>query len=381
MTVLSSGTDDIIPQSGVTIAAADVSFTPAAGTYSNQTVTYNFVSSSTSDIYFQVKTQTFSVCELSTSTQAPNLPCSFTGSTSITYSLSSYKGSTVPSFVSINSLTGVLTITAPCVSGSPDYTFNILSAVSGVTDPVPTIIKLSVKQCSSGICSSSEVAKSLNTATQVVIAATVLLSIGLSFTNLSLLAILWSSINQMQIFFLLFLTWAFIPKDIEVIITGLTIYYQSFQLPPIKLNGNYNFVSNFFDFGLENSNLEKLGIQSDSTIVNMVSFIFSLLIIWFLHLWIALTQKLLTKESKSNCWGYLLSGIHWIFQKLMVFFTFALYIRIILETNQFILISWVSEIYQFNFSGTKRIISTTICIFGIDCMNNYYCYNDSSFFF
>ena len=54
------------------------------------------------------------------------------------------------------------------------------------------------------------------------------------------------------------------------------------------------------------------------------------------------------------------SFIHWILQKLMVFFTFTLYIRIILQTNQFILLSWVSEIYQFNFSGTKRIISTTI---------------------
>ena len=70
----------------------------------------------------------------------------------------------------------------------------------------------------------------------------------------------------------------------------------------------------------------------------------------------------LSKESKSNCWNYVLSVIHWILQKLMIFFTFALYIRIILETNQFILVSWVSEIYQFNFSGVKRIISTIIAL-------------------
>ena len=47
----------------------------------------------------------------------------------------------------------------------------------------------------------------------------------------------------------------------------------------------------------------------------------------------------------------------------MILFTFALYIRVILQTNQFILISWVSEIYQFNFYGTKRIISTIIALF------------------
>ena len=41
MTALSLGTDDIVAQSGITIAAADASFTPAAGSYANQTATYS----------------------------------------------------------------------------------------------------------------------------------------------------------------------------------------------------------------------------------------------------------------------------------------------------------------------------------------------------
>ena len=356
MTALSSGTDDIISQSGITIAAADASFTPVSTvTYTNQSVTYYSISNTISDVYFQVNTQTFSVCESTSSTQTPNLPCSFTGSTSITYSLSSYKGSIVPSFVSINSTTGILTITAPCVTSSTDYTFSILSAVLGFTDPAQTIIKLSVKNCTAGSCSSSEVANLLSAIIQGAIIATTLLSFVLSLANLSSLASLWSAINQMQILFLIFLTGAFIPKDIEAIITGLTICLNPFS--NLQLNGDYNFVSNLFDFGLEDSKLEKLGIQSDSTIVNITSFIYSLLIIWFLHLLIAMTQKLLPKESNSDCLNITLSAIHLILQKLMVFFTFALYIRVILETNQFILVSWVSEIYHLNFSETKRIIS------------------------
>ena len=43
MTALSAGTEDIVAQSGVTIAAPDVSFTPAAGTYTNQSTTYNLL--------------------------------------------------------------------------------------------------------------------------------------------------------------------------------------------------------------------------------------------------------------------------------------------------------------------------------------------------
>ena len=44
----------------------------------------------------------------------------------------------------------------------------------------------------------------------------------------------------------------------------------------------------------------------------------------------------------------------------MILFTFALYIRIILKTNQYILLSWVSEIYYSNYSGAKRIFSMII---------------------
>ena len=43
MTTLSAGTDDIIAQSGITIAAPETSFTPNALAYTNQTVTYNLL--------------------------------------------------------------------------------------------------------------------------------------------------------------------------------------------------------------------------------------------------------------------------------------------------------------------------------------------------
>ena len=95
---------------------------------------------------------------------------------------------------------------------------------------------------------------------------------------------IFDSINV--ILFLLFLTGAFIPIDIEGIIAGLNISLNLFSFIQLKLNGDYNFVSNYFDFGLKNSNLEKFGIKSDSTIANMISFFLSIIIIWILHLWI-----------------------------------------------------------------------------------------------
>ena len=409
MTSLSLNTDDIVSQSGVTIAAPDASFTPPAGTYTKQSPTYVLISSTTSDVYVQIDTQSFTVSESTTSTQIPNLSCSYLGSTSITFSLSYYNGAIIPSFVSIDSTTGVLTIAAPSVSSSKTYSFYINSTVSGVSEQVQIIINLTVKKCTVSNCQictvidssvwatcnsgfslnsgswnlietqssqqntqsakqetkKSEVAKLLSTINQVVIGTITLISVGSSLANSSSMASLWSVINQVQILFLLFLTGAFIPKDIEGIITGLTICLNPFIFLQQKINGDYNFVSNYFDFGLKNSNLEKFGIKSDSTIVNMTSFFLSILIIWILHLWIFLTQKLLSKESKSNCWSTVLLNIHRILHKLMIFFTFALYIRIILQMNQFILISWVSETYQFNFYEIKRIISFIIAFLAL----------------
>ena len=388
MVALSSGTNIIIAQSGVTIAAPDTSFIPAAGTYSNQSVTYNLISFTTSYVYFQVNTQKISVSESTTSSQSPNLPCSFSGSTSIDYSLSSYNSATIPSFVSIGSVSGLLSIAAPSVSTTNTYIFSINSTVSGASSPIQTIIMLTVnkwtsnncKLCSvtnSSICATcysgyslssgncnlpqSEIAKMLRITNQSVVGLIALLLLILNWakssSSTSSSGMLWSIVNQMQILFLLFLTGAFIPKDIESIITGFSISLNPFSYFQLKFNGNYNFVSNLFDFGLENSKLEKLGIYSDSTIVNLTSFVLSIIIIWILHLLIFLIQKLLSKESKSSCWKYVLLGLHWVLNKLVILFTFALYIRTILETNQFILVSWVSEIYHFNYDGTKRIVS------------------------
>ena len=167
-------------------------------------------------------------------------------------------------------------------------------------------------------------------------------------------------INQTQIFFLLLITGAFIPYEIEAVITGLKICLNPFAYFQSSSGGNSNFVSTYFNFELGNNNLTKLGIKSDSTAVNIYSFILSLIIIAALHLWIALFQKFLIKKSKWDCWEYILLIVHWILRKIMVLFTFALYIRIVLKTNQYILVSWVSEIYHFNVSETKRIISLVI---------------------
>ena len=63
------------------------------------------------------------------------------------HSISGYGSSTVPSWVAINSTTGILTITAPSVSADTEFDFDATSSIYGVSSPVQKLIKLTVINC------------------------------------------------------------------------------------------------------------------------------------------------------------------------------------------------------------------------------------------
>ena len=141
--ILSSGVKDILSDTPAAISLATTQ-TVGSGSYTNQSYTYTVSSSATSDVLYQTSDQSLSVVENTSSSETPTLTCSSSGSTAITYSLSAYNGGTVPSWVSINSSTGTLTVTAPNVSADTEYDFYVDSTISGVANPVKKLIKLTV---------------------------------------------------------------------------------------------------------------------------------------------------------------------------------------------------------------------------------------------
>ena len=148
--------------------------------------------------------------------------------------------STVPSWVAIDSISGVLSINAPEVSMDIEYDFYINSAVSGVSSPIHKQIKLIITNCdaknwkkcistnsstcetclpgyvlSSGVWdisktttpqnpqssqTTSETSKALSkTTTSAVIAITGIVVLT-SMINTASIANLWMTINQLQLF-------------------------------------------------------------------------------------------------------------------------------------------------------------------------------------
>ena len=159
-------------------------------------------------------------------TIAPDLTCTYSGSTSITYSIANYL-TQVPSWVSINSTSGQLSIVTPNVTADTTYSFYINSVVSGTTNQKlisVTVLNWAVESCStcssspsicsvcntgynlttSGTClinttTASESAKAQAAASQAVTGAVSWITGILGFSNVSSLANLWSMLGQVQL--------------------------------------------------------------------------------------------------------------------------------------------------------------------------------------
>ena len=178
--------------------------------------------------------------ENSTTQILPDLPCSVAGSTSISFSIANYITSTVPSWVSIDSVSGNLSINAPEVSFDTEHDFYINSAVSGVSTPIQKLIRLVITNCAaknwkkcistnnstcetcvsgyvltSGVWEilknttsqsskiTSENAKALSKTTTSVVTAIIGIAVLASIMNTASITNVWMTINQLQLFFIL----------------------------------------------------------------------------------------------------------------------------------------------------------------------------------
>ena len=397
----SINTDNILSANSVSIPALT---TPAVtmSSYTNQSSSYSPTILYTSDVYFQTGDQTISLIENNSLNITPDLPCSFAGTTSISFSISNYNGATAPTWIAINSTTGRLSIAAPDVSSDTEFDFYISSNITGVPVFINKLIKLTVFNCvaqncqtwsstgvnnwtawslgyklisgswfstssttnaSSTTSSASRNANMLGFFIQVLVLLYAFISILSLIVNSSSFASFWSLINQLQLYFLLLLTKAFIPIDVQTVITGPQFVLNPFDYLNLKGSSTfYDKIKESFNFELSNSLLDPIGIKSDSTLYNMYSYILSHICIVFLHFVIYISYRLVRCLNSDGRWGQIVKWSLWGLNKALNFLTFGYYIRSLLEINQLLLISLTYEIYKFNASNFVRIVSLSTAI-------------------
>ena len=316
------------------------------------------------------------------------MSCSISGSTSITYSINNYITSTAPSWVSIDSVSGKLTIIAPEVTSNTEYDFYVYSSISGLVNLIQKEIKLTIlnwvpsnwKKCVktssttwevwnsgyylvSGACqTSSETAQAISKttiSTAISIAGIIALA---SLINATSLATLWMTINHLQLFFLLLLTRAYIPIDIQTVIKGLDFVSNVYGYFPLNKLSFYPAFLRNFEFELTNKLLVPLNIKYDSTFANIISFLAWTFLMILFCLFVYFIKIFASKFRESRRCSCVAKFQYRIVEKLYKIMTFGYFIRNALEMSQFILITSINEVNEWNTSYSYRLISFAFSI-------------------
>ena len=356
-------------------------------------------------MYVQKATQSFSIVESNSLETALDLTWSPSGMISVSYVIGDYGGVTAPAWVTVNQNSGDLSISAPSVSSDSMFTFYVNTLVTGVTNPIQKIVTLTIlnwvvqnwnlctssssstcatcnsdytlvsgswvnQQTSSASSSGSSAgstsiqssnlsptqeSKTLSTTTLSASGAAIGVSAVTSLLNSSSISSIWSIINHAQLYFLFLLTRAFIPVDVKNVIAKSKIALNPLSFINIGSIGESNFISRNFQFGLSNPILDSFGIESDSTIYNVLYLFLLPLLVAVIHLGIYGIHILLFRWITRENW--IAKTVKWAVLKIYTILTFGYYIRFILEINQYLLVSSINEIYNWNTSQSSRIVS------------------------
>ena len=356
MNVLPSGSYDVVTETGMpALSYTSVLANPISWINQTYTISQNYWT----DVYYQTNSQSLSVIEKTSTQVLPDLSCSLSSSTSIVFSLGSFNSEVVPSWVVVDANTGMLTITSPEVEQDKNYNFNVNATITGLILQTQKQIKLTVKDWNTW---GSQTANILRITVQSVIGVVMVASVISSMLNVSSGSSIWLLINEVQLFFLLLLTRAYIPDDVKLVVTGLKFalnptFYFSFNSMPA-----YNSVIDKFNFELSNNSLSNVGVNSDSSVYNTAPLFVSLLVIIVCHFAVIVFKKLLSKCKTDWKWGWIVKIMIWIVEKIYNLLSFSYYIRAGLQINQFLLICSVYEIYSFNSSQPFRVVSLAFAL-------------------
>ena len=175
---------------------------------------YSFTINYSTDVYYLTDSQSLSVIEKTSTQVLPDLSCSLSISTSIVFSLGGDNNMDVPSWISIDTNTGLLTIASPEVDKDTNYSFNVNAVITGVSQQIKKSIKLIVKDWSTW---GSKEAMGLTISIQSIVWVIIIVSVITSMLNVASISSLWSLINQVQLFFFLLITRAYIPDDVKFV--------------------------------------------------------------------------------------------------------------------------------------------------------------------
>jgi hypothetical protein len=165
----------------------------------------------------------------------------------------------------------------------------------------------------------------------------------------------FSMINQFQMLLLLPLIGAHIPFDIVQIIIGMDFTLFSFNFIPFAKTPGITVFASVLDAEQRNEYLETIGLESESSFVNNLSIVFTVLLTLCAHGVVYFIYRRVIDVAEPKWYQKALIKV---FEAL----TISVYIRTIMEAYLFVWISSFSEIKYAQFGSTAFVISFTISL-------------------
>ena len=310
-------------------------------------------------------------------------------------------GNPVPSWGTIDLTNNLLNFSVPYVSSDTTYSFTlVVTSTEAHTYTYNVGVTLYVKSCKVsnwGVCLSSDNSKwstcnsgytlnkyawSLQTTSTVSqtssntspsatsttssaagTASTIAAGVGVaaaaasSILTLSSPQSMWNVVNQFQTLIFLLLTQAYFPPETTGGFSGLSQYTSfSFDFIPYPSLSFVNVVMNFFNLPVDGDLMSKVGLKSGSTFLNNISLFINILIAMLLHLTFLAVRRILNARWSNRPW------VKSVIDKIYRLFTLWLYLRLIMEAYQFLLIWSTYEIHSFKTSTSSEIASLVIAI-------------------
>ena len=138
-----------------------------------------------------------------------------------------------------------------------------------------------------------------------------------------------------------------IPDAVQTVISVPDFAANPFESISFLKTKNYGTWTDKFNFDLNNSSLWFFNIDSTITIYNMISFFTTLAYAACIQHFLYLLRLISSKWTSDGKWARLVKRI---INKAIEIMTLGYYIRLLMEMNEYIVLSAANEVYVFHTS-------------------------------
>ena len=179
--------------------------------------------------------------------------------------------------------------------------------------------------------------------------------ISVSSLNSSSPTSIWTLFNQLQLLLLFILINSYIPTSVKEYIESFSVFLFNFSFIPSHDIPGLGHFAEWLDTEAANEDLQRLGVDSKSAFSNTVPLLFMIIIAAIFHIIIRVIPK--SKNTEETRKGKFLRFWNVVKRKVLDFFIYIFYLRLILQAHQGLLVSSVSELDSFPTTSAAAIIS------------------------